>query len=159
MIDILAYVHCEALNLLNKTFAFEEQPNVEEGMDFNTKIMPALFRFLSLFFSKDSRPPPPPAPTGAPSHITGGLGSLIKIKQITCKDQRKWSIPSLNTWQALGYPNFEQPSVAKAWTQASDSQNNIVLTLPQQPNYSFLQLFWNDYKYYDNRLVQIVLLE
>lgn len=156
MIDILPYVHCEPLNLLNKTFAFEEQPNVEEGMGFNTQIMPALFHSFPCL---SRRTPGPPAPTGAPSHITGGLGSLIKIKQITCKDQRKWSIPSLKTWQALGYPNFEQPSVAKAWTQASDSQNNIVLTLPQQPNYSLLQLFWNDYKYYDNHLVQIVLLE
>lgn len=111
MIDTLPYVHCEPLNLLNKTFAFEEQPNVEEGLGFNAKIMPALFRFLSLSFSKDSRPP---APTGVPSHITGGLGSLIKIKQITCKDQRKWSIPSLKAWQALGVSNIEQPSLAKA---------------------------------------------
>lgn len=132
MIDILPYVHCEPLNLLNKTFAFEEQPNVEEGMGFSIKIMPALFRFLSLSFSKDSRPP---APTGAPSHITGGLGSLIKIKQITCKDQRNWSIPSLKAWLALGVYNFEQPFLAKVRMQASDSQNNIVVMLPQQPNY------------------------
>lgn len=105
MIDTLPYVHCEPLNLLNKTFAFEEQPNVEEEMGFNTKIMPALFRFLSLSFSEDS------SPTGTPSYITGGLGSLIKIKQITCKDQRKWSIPSLKAklWQALGYQTLSSP--------------------------------------------------
>lgn len=117
MIDTLPYVHCEPLNLLIKTFAFEEQPNVEEEIGFNTKIMPALFRFLSLSFTEDSRPP---TPTGAPSHITRGLGSLIKIKQITCKDQRKWSIPSLKAWQALGVSNFEQPSLVKLQTKVSD---------------------------------------
>lgn len=87
------------------------------------------FVFLALSFSKDSRPP---APTAAPSHITGGLGSFIKIKPITCKDQWKWSIPSLKAWQALGVYNFEQPSLVKARMQASDSQNNIVLTLSLQ---------------------------
>lgn len=106
MIDTLPYVHCEPLNLLNKTFAFEVQLNGEEEMGFTAKIMPALFRFLSLSFSEDSSTP---APTCAPSYITGGLGSLIKIKQITCKDQRKWSIPSLKAWQALGYQTLSSP--------------------------------------------------
>lgn len=39
-----------------------------------------------------------------PQHITGGLCGLIKIKEITCKDQRKRASPGSKRPDSQGIP-------------------------------------------------------
>ncbi|CAB1417337.1 unnamed protein product [Pleuronectes platessa] len=75
---------CEPVNLVNKTLGVPERPGCKEGCGEKGSLV---FNHHHGLRASSGSPHPP-------KHITGGPCGLIKIKEITCKDQRKRDSPS-----------------------------------------------------------------
>lgn len=83
---------CEPVNPVNKTLEAPERPGWNDGWGETGSLV---FNHQHGLRASSGSPLPP-------EHITGGPCGLIKIKEITCKDQRKRAGPSSKRLDSQG---------------------------------------------------------